>query len=146
MLSEMSFPIACDRKKLWGGRMVSACHPSTLEAEGRRLTLGGDFGHEVSVSLKEKEKMESGRMSEGGERGKERGRERQRRKARRKKGWKRRKEKTERANECKRMSHGGMEGERMQDKIERNLWESVVSIKDPLWNSHFQSSLHVFSY
>lgn len=58
--------------------MVSACHPSTLEAEGRRLTLGGDSGHEVSVSLKEKEKMESGRMSEGGERGKERGRERQR--------------------------------------------------------------------
>lgn len=43
------------------------------------------------------------------------------------------------------MSHGGMEGERMQDKIERNLWESVISIKDPLWNLHFLSSFHVFS-
>lgn len=39
MFNKVSFPIAHDRKKLSEGRMVFACHPRTLEAEGRKWTL-----------------------------------------------------------------------------------------------------------
>jgi hypothetical protein len=41
---------------------------------------------------------------------------------------------------------GDKEGDRRQEKIERNLQENVLPIIDSLWDLYVQSSLLLFSY